>query len=372
LAAAFTTDAAGWLPIYGEILWGVLSVAALGTAFYMFRLYFLVFHGTSRADAETQSHIHESPPTMTVPLLVLAAFTVVAGFVGLPHLSFLHDVAPNLLGAWLQPSLIDLSRESLAGSVVAGHPNDVALLVLMGVALAVGVVGIATAARLYSKGPSGEVGRFTAGAGAELYRVVKNKFYVDEIYDRLIVRPFRGVSVAVFEVIDRFLIDWVLVEGSAFIMDVLGRIARWFQNGQVQRYLVALVLGGAVILLVASRPRPAFDWQQVDYLTVEFTADVGAGPGSDGAEVAFDFDGDGEPESSATWRRGDPPPVTTWSFSRPGKHRVSMWLTDAVFEKKGVVTRTIEVEGFPPAEAPPPEAGGEDQERQPLRTGGER
>ncbi|HLU67249.1 MAG TPA: NADH-quinone oxidoreductase subunit L, partial [Kofleriaceae bacterium] len=172
LAAAFQIEAAGWFPLYGEILWAVLSLAALGTAFYMFRLYFLVFHGSLRADAETASHIHESPASMTVPLLVLAAFTVVIGFIGLPHLSFLHGVAPNLLAEWLDPALVDLSRASLEGSVDPGHPSDGTLLALMGVALAVGVIGIAAAAALYARGPSEKVGRFTAGAGAELYRVV--------------------------------------------------------------------------------------------------------------------------------------------------------------------------------------------------------
>jgi NADH-quinone oxidoreductase subunit L len=378
LAAAFTTSAEGWLPIYGKLLWAVLSLAALGTAFYMFRLYFLVFHGECRADAETRAHIHESPASMTGPLLILAGFTVILGFIGLPHLSFLHGVAPNLLAEWLAPSLVDFDRASLAGSIQAGHPSDLTLIVLMGVALLVGVVGIAAAAALYRRGVSEPVSRFTAGPGAELHRVVANKFYVDELYDLIIVRPFRWISMATFEVIDRFLIDWFIVGGSAFLMDLLGRISRWFQNGQVQRYLVGLVIGAAIILFVATRPQADFEWRQVDYLTVEFQADVGAGPGSDGAKVAFDFDGDGRPDHEATWNRGEAPVVVTWMFSRPGAHRVTMWLTDAAFEKTVKVTRTIEVEGLPEppsqVDGPPatPEGEGDGEgSRRPLRTGGE-
>jgi NADH-quinone oxidoreductase subunit L len=367
LAAAFDTEAAGWWPYYGEALWLILSIAALGTAFYMFRLYFLVFHGELRADAETRAHIHESPWPMTVPLLVLAGFTVVIGFVGLPHLSFLHGVAPNILAEWLDPSLVNFDRGSLEGSIQAPHAGDVGLLTLMGIALAIGIVGILAAAALYRTGPSAVVRRFTSGAGAELYRVVKNKFYVDEIYDKIIVRPFRWVALGVFEVIDRFLIDWVLVEGSAFVVDLFGRVARWFQNGQVQRYMVGLVIGGALILFFVTRPDVDFDWHQVDTLTVEFEADVGKGPGSDGAEVAFDFDQDGAPDFTATWNKGDPPVVTQWSFSRPGEHEVSMWLTDAVFEKKGSVTQTVTIEE---AEESPPVAESPG-DRGPVRSGGE-
>src|SRR5690606_6672188 len=74
LAGAFGANAQGWAMLYGEFLWAALSIAALGTAFYMFRLYFLVFSGKNRADEETQAHIHESPASMTVPLLILAFF----------------------------------------------------------------------------------------------------------------------------------------------------------------------------------------------------------------------------------------------------------------------------------------------------------
>jgi NADH-quinone oxidoreductase subunit L len=374
LAGAFTAEAAGWLPIYGELLWAVLSITALCTAFYMFRLYFLVFHGTIRADAETQAHIHESPLSMTGPLLVLAAFTVVIGFIGLPHLSFLPAGLQNILGQWLDASLVDVDRDSLAGFIRVAHPTDGALLGLMGVALAIGVAGILAAAALYRRGPSSTVARFTGGAGNEVYNVVKNKFYVDELYDRIIVRPFRSVSMAIFEIIDRFLIDWIIVDGSAFVLDVLGRVARWFQNGQVQRYMVALVLGGAAVFYFGTRSSADFEAWQTDGLTVEFEADVGAGPGSDGAVVEFDFDGDGRGDWTGTWKKGDQPLTATWTFSRPGDHEVTMWLTDAVFERKDSVEKTITVEdpaaAAPGAAAKPVEVPAGAGQRVPSASGG--
>jgi NADH-quinone oxidoreductase subunit L len=358
LAGAFGADAAGWWGYYGEALWAALSLAALGTAFYMFRLYFLVFSGESRADAETQAHIHESPGSMTWPLVILAVFTVFLGGLALPHLSFLPESATHLIGKWLDASLVDFDRSSLEGTIHEAHLSEVGLLALMGSALGIGLLGIILAAVLYRRGPSGLVDRFASGAGASLYRVVRNKFYVDEIYDRIIVRPFRVVSQGIFEIIDRFLIDWIIVEGSAFVVDLFGRIARWFQNGQVQRYLVGLVVGGALILFFATRPRPDFDWWQTAPLTIEFEPDIGGGPGTDGATVEFDFDGDGRGDWNAVWKRGDQPLSTSWTFSRPGRHEVTMWLTDSVFEKKGEVTKSVAVEAMN-AEA-----------RVPVRTGG--
>jgi len=377
LVGAFGTDAEGWFPMYGKVLWIVLSLAALGTAFYMFRLYFLVFGGENRSDPETRAHIHESPLSMTGPLIVLAIGTCVVGFLGLPHLSFIQKHVPNFLEEWLQPSLVDFGRASLEGSIHEAHANDVGLMTLMGIALGIGVVGILLASALYGRGPSAAVGRFTAGAGAEIYRLAKNKFYVDELYDKIIVRPFRWIALGVFEVIDRFLIDWVLVEGSAFVVDIFGRIARWFQNGQVQRYMVGLVLGGALILYFATRPKADFDWEQVDTMTVQFEADVGKGPGSDGAQVTFDFDDDGAPDFTATWKKGDPPVVTTWSFSRAGDHDVSMTLTDAVFKKKATVEKTVSLEEAPAAQQAATAASvekaattDESGTRQPVETGG--
>jgi NADH-quinone oxidoreductase subunit L len=358
LAGAFGADAAGWFELYGEVLWAVLSIAALGTAFYMFRLYFLVFAGENRSDEETRAHIHESPPSMTGVLVILAAFTCVIGLVGLPHLSFLPHGVQNVLGQWLNASLVDFDRGSLKDAIPEAHFSDVALMGLMGAALAIGIAGIAAAAALYRKGPSGVVDRFTLGAGAELYRVVKNKFYVDELYDRIILRPFRAASQAIFEVIDRFLIDWIIVDGSAFVVDVFGRMARWFQNGQVQRYMVGLVVGGALILFFATRSQADFEWWQSAPLTVEFEADVGAGPGSDGAIAEFDFDGDGRSDWTGTWKQGDQPLRATWTFSRPGQHTVTMWLTDNVFHGRGEVEQTVTVDAEAAEAVPAAEGAG--------------
>jgi hypothetical protein len=293
---------------------------------------------------------------MTGPLLILAAFTCVIGFIGLPHLSSLHGL--NLLHTWLDASLVDVGRASLAGSIHEAHLGDGKTIGLMAAATAIGAIGIAAAAALYARGPSAAVARFTArGTGAELYRLSLHKFYVDELYDKVIVRPFRWTCQLLFEVIDRFLIDLVIVNGSAFLVDVGSRIARWFQNGQVQRYLVALTVGGAIIFFCASRREPAFTWRQLDGLRVEVTAEVGGGLGERGAKVEFDFDGDGRADRAAVQGEAEGPITFTWNFLRPGAHEVTMWITDPVFDRRSEATRTVTIEG-PPEEPQPVSMGG--------------
>src|SRR5688572_6469222 len=126
----------------------------------------------------------------------------------------------------------------------------------------------------------------------------------------------------------------------------------WFQNGQVQRYLVALVIGGAALVFFATRPGGGTDfyWEQTGELTVVFEADLGGGPGSSGAVVEFDFDGDSVADHTETWNKGDDPVLTQWQFTRPGAHTVTMRVKDAVFEKQGEVTHTVRVEETRPAE----------------------
>ncbi len=336
LAGAFSAHGEGWASWYGYWLWGMLSVAAIGTAFYMSRLYFLVFWGECRADHHVKAHLHESPKSMTVPLLVLAGFTCVLGAIGLPHLTSVH--LPTLLHDWLAPS---------TAQGVAGHTGDTATFALMGLALLGGLAGIFAARAMYKDGPSPTVDRLTAvGFGNRVLRTVRDKLYVDELYDAIIVRPFRGVSQFFFDVVDRFVIDLVFVNGSAYLVGLFGKFARWFQNGQVQRYLVAVVVGVAAIVYFASRSSADFAAKPAGDNSALFTADTGAGPAAKGAVVQWDFDGDGKVDSTDAQVR--------WDFGKPGAYRVTMWLTDGVFGRTGKVTRQVKVGAAPPAPPRPP------------------
>jgi NADH-quinone oxidoreductase subunit L len=324
LLGAFAAHQDGWWAGYGTLLWAVMSLAALGTAFYMSRLYFLTFWGDCRLDDESKKHLHESPWSMVGPLVVLAAFTCVIGFIGLPHLGRL----PTLLPHWLAPAIFEQAM---------GHASAGTMVGLMGVALALGVAGIAAAYSLYSRGPSASVERLTeSGAGAGLYRVVLNKLYWDEAYDWLVVRPFRAISDALFRFIDRVVIDDLLVGGWAIAVDVAGRSARWVQNGQVQRYLVFMLVGGAAIVFLATRADVDFSTRPAGDSSVVFRVETNNGPGSKGAQFEWDFQSDGEIDATQ--------PEVRWRFAAPGTYRVTLRATDGAFGKAGSITKQVKVE----------------------------
>lgn len=141
------------------------------------------------------------------------------------------------------------------------------------------------------------------------------------------MKPFRFVARGFFEIIDRFMIDTVLVNGLGFAVHTFSRVSRWVQNGMVQRYLVGVVIGAAAIFLWTSRADdPSFSWRAVP-AGVEFTAKPGNGLRKDSV-VQWDFDGDGRPDEGATGkvivkRRGE---IAS---------RVTLFIADPVWGKKG-------------------------------------
>ncbi len=331
LAGAFYAAPPDWPLWYGKVLWAVLSLAALGTAFYMFRLYFLVFSGECRADAETQSHIHESPGSMTFPLIVLAGFTLILGYIGLPHLELLPHL-PGQISSWLKPAIVE--------ELGAAHVSDATTLVLIGVALMMGTIGIVLAYSFYKDGPSTKVQRWVAGnsAFAGLYRASQRKLWVDETYEVGIIRPFRWLARASFDFVDRFVIDLIFVNGSAFVVDSVGRGARWVQNGQVQRYLVGILLGAAVILFFAFRPSASFDYVELGGNRVLFIGSAGDGPAQAGAEITWDLDSDGDLDAT-----GDSP---VFQYTSEGKHKVTMTAREGVFGGSRTITKWIDITGI--------------------------
>jgi NADH-quinone oxidoreductase subunit L len=224
-------------------LYAMGVVTAMLTAFYMWRLYFMVFGGESRADHHTQSHIHEQPLLITAPLMVLAALSL-AGWVVSPP-----DWFGDLVLGWedsntIHHALLPVVREAEHGAL--GHATEFAL---MGIAIAMSAIGIAAAWVLYVARPELPA-RFVARAGI-VYRVVLEKFYVDEIYDALIVRPTLWISRNVlYKVFDAGLIDGVCVGGTAlFVRGVADRGLKFLQNGSTQSYVFGMVIGCVIVLM---------------------------------------------------------------------------------------------------------------------------
>ncbi|HET7505282.1 MAG TPA: NADH-quinone oxidoreductase subunit L [Kofleriaceae bacterium] len=342
LGGAFAVHPPGWPEVYGKLLWAGLLLGALGTAFYMWRLYFLVFAGEARSDAAR--HAHESPPTMTVPLIILAAFATIAGFIGLPHVE--HPELPGFthaLAHWLAPSVTaEWYASGTPGvSPIAGHITDATTLLLMGVALVVGVAGIAGAYLFYGRGPSKTVATLTEGPLAGVYSASSHKLWVDEFYDLVLVRPFKVVARGLFEIADRFVIDTVAVNGAAFVVGIFGRISRWFQNGNVQRYLVGVVVGGALVFMATDCHRkPTFEYTIVGN-QLKLHAEPGSGLTGSSARIYWDLDGDGQKdkEPGSLDKLLDKRDVTVTGF--PGT--ITMWVEDPITHREVKVMKAIDL-----------------------------
>jgi NADH-quinone oxidoreductase subunit L len=179
---------------------------------------------------------------MTVPLVILAFLSAIAGFVGLPEVFGEHA---NRLAAFLDPIFPAIGPHATE----TGHalPATTEWL-LMGASVAVAVAGILVAWNWYAK-RAGRPAERAAAALPGLYRLIADKFRVDELYDVLIVRPFRALARILWKVVDVLLIDGVLNAG-AFIVELVGDVLRFLQTGNVRNYALTFLLGIVALLLI--------------------------------------------------------------------------------------------------------------------------
>jgi NADH-quinone oxidoreductase subunit L len=201
----------------------------------------MTFYGTFRGTHDQEHHLHESPPSMTIPLWILAAGAVFAGYVGVPKvLSLGFDL--DKLNEWLAPVIAHP-----AGLVAAGHEMGTgAELALILVTTLVALGGIYFAWQTYGGDNGLAKGRVWAERFPTLHRLLVNKWYVDEIYDALIVRPLAALSRFFWKVIDTFVIDGAINAG-AFLTELTGDVGRFSTTGNVRNYALYFFLG--VILL---------------------------------------------------------------------------------------------------------------------------
>ena len=214
------------------VLYGVGLLTAGLTAFYMFRSVFLTFHGKFRGTHEQEHHLHESPAVMTIPLWILAVGAVASGWVGLPWNNLFHH--------FLEPVIL----RPQTGIETPEHHVSVLLLAI--VATAVALAGIFLAWRTYGGDLGLAKGRVWAERYPGLHRLLVNKYYVDELYDRLIVRPLAWLSRMLWKAVDTFVIDGA-VNAGAFLTELTGDVGRFSTTGNVRNYALYFFLG--VILL---------------------------------------------------------------------------------------------------------------------------
>lgn len=210
------------------VLWIIAAITAGLTAFYMFRLYFLTFRGTFRGTHEQEHHLHESPPSMTIPLVVLAVLATFAGFLGLPHV-FGHHILEHFLN--VNGNVLSLS-----------HTAEIAL---MFVSVAIAAFGILIAYYLYVK--RNLVPESDATPKAMLYTLSQNKFYVDELYNNIIIKPLNFISKLLYSGIELLGID-ALVNGTGSFAIGSGNTLKHLQYGKTSFYLFAMIVFIIVIL----------------------------------------------------------------------------------------------------------------------------
>ena len=214
---------------HNKILY-VIGVATAGlTAFYMFRLLFISFFGGFRGTEEQRMHIHESPAAMTVPLVVLAVLSVIGGFVGIPEV-FMHG--GEMLTQFLTPVISPPSH----GEVT--HSTE---LLLMALTTIVAVVAIAIAWMRYKN--------YREEQPTAIGKFLQNKWYVDELYDRIIVRPVMKLGVIANNYFERSGID-AMVNGVGKMVNYGSRQLRWLQSGQIGSYVLLMVVSMLLFFLL--------------------------------------------------------------------------------------------------------------------------
>jgi len=227
LAAAFGSHVGA-----GKFAWLVGTLVAGMTAFYSFRLFFLTFHGRFRGTEEQRHHLHESPPVMTIPLIILAVGAVAAGWVCIPPV--LGGSAPWV--GFLAPVL---------GEPEAHLPHTTEWW-LMGSSVSMGLLGIGAAYWLYVARP--ELPERIRSGWAGVHRLLLNKYYVDECYQAAIVEPAVRLSRNVLLAV----VDGRIIEGVVNgLPRLLGEVGSWLgtlQNGLVHRYLRVMTTGALVLL----------------------------------------------------------------------------------------------------------------------------
>ncbi len=220
LAAAYAKN-----PIYWFL--GVLGAAM--TAFYMFRLYATTFLGQFRGTEAQAHHVHESPVSMTLPLIILAVLSAVGGAMGVPEILGGHH--------WLGHHL-----SSIIGEAAPLHLSHTTEWILMGSSVSIALVALLIAISKYSKQADGE-------PQTALGKFFYNKWLVDELYEKTIVQPLNRFAGFLKEVVEKNVIDGV-VNGTGKLVQYGARQTRLIQSGQVGYYILFMVLGIVLMFLI--------------------------------------------------------------------------------------------------------------------------
>ncbi|GAA4432165.1 NADH-quinone oxidoreductase subunit L [Pontibacter saemangeumensis] len=228
---------------HSKLMWALGLLASFMTSFYMFRLVFLTFFGTFRGTEEQRHHLHESPASMTIPLIVLAVLSTVGGFLGIPAVFAENS---HVLQNYLSP-IYGFARVANAAAVAPLHIDHATEWMLMGISVAVAVIAAIIAYVMYvSKKtvpvPEGE-------RLSPVHNLIYNKYYIDELYNTVIVRPVMWLSTVLYRFVDTVLVDGV-VNGFGKFATQSGRTLRYAQSGTISFYVLMMVFSIVLILFL--------------------------------------------------------------------------------------------------------------------------
>ncbi len=234
------------------LLWFIGVLAAGLTAFYMFRLIFMTFFKVCRASEEVQKHIHEAPKSMTVPLVILAVLSVVGGYIGIPaslggsnHIE--HFLEP-VIGLGEGKIFQDATGTAVLHEVQNGahHISHMTEYILMAITILIVLAGVLTAYTMYIKKIT--LPDKLAQKNPLFYRLLLNKWYIDELYERNVIKPLHSFSLFLWKIADVKIIDG-FVNGTAKFFMWCGSVLRYSQTGHIQRYLATFVAGTVFVFM---------------------------------------------------------------------------------------------------------------------------
>jgi NADH-quinone oxidoreductase subunit L len=219
---------------HNKLMWGFALLGSVMTSFYMFRLLFLTFFGKFRGTHEQEHHLHESPLTMTVPLMILAILSAGGGFFNLPHIfgghaSLAEFMAPLFAHTHVEHAAVDESLEKT--------------LMIISVIAALLAAGLAYMIYMVKKSVPSADSQISG-----IQKLIYNKYYVDEIYDTVFVKPITALS-NFFHSVFEFLVIDLIVEGIGKLVKSLSAEARLLQSGTTGYYIFAMVLSIAAIII---------------------------------------------------------------------------------------------------------------------------
>lgn len=230
---------------HSPLMWGLGVLGAGMTSFYMFRMFFLTFAGDFRGTTHQREHLHESPLSMTLPLMILAVLSVVGGLINFPEIFG----GGARLAAFMAP-LFEDARQARPDAFTHAHLSHSQEYMLMGISTGVSVLSLVVAFVMYVSRKSVPVAE--GEKTSVLQRLIYRKYYVDEIYDFVVVKFVGWLSYLFYQVFEFFVID-LLVNGVGKLVKQLSNLARRAQTGATGFYIFAMVIGIVVILLVNFR-----------------------------------------------------------------------------------------------------------------------